>query len=142
MWHGTQSKENQYLEYSMLDSLKAVATSSSVPCNKCKRQLQLHLEFSFAFGATGGRCTVKDAFMPDKPSNWTDPKGQEVTYCPFLVITETSGNEMSAWLPYWHIVKGSGKKKDKYGQWAPFMDLTTFEELLKKAKAKGYFRSL
>ena len=126
----------------MLDSLKAVATSRSVPCSKCKRQLQLHLEFPFAFDATGGQCTVKDAFMLDDPPKWTDSKGQIVTYCPFLVITETSGNEMSAWLPYWHIVEGSEKKKDKYGQWAPLMDLTTFEELLKKAKAKGYLSSL
>ena len=72
-----------------------------------------------------------DAFLPDEPVTWSDKSGREVTFYPFLVITEGKG-ERVAWLPYWHVVRGKDVEQKKYGQWAPSMDLSTFEELVPK----------
>ncbi len=45
---------------------------------------------------------------------------------------------LSVWFPYWHVVGHLKKPKYKYGQWAPFMDMRLFGELLRQAEDKGY----
>jgi hypothetical protein len=61
--------------------------------------------------------------VPDEPVKWPDKSGREVTFYPFLVITEGKG-ERVAWLPYWHVVRGKGVQQKKYGQWARSTDLS------------------
>ena len=46
--------------------------------------MKLHLEFSFAFGASGGNVEVLKAFVPEKINIWHDPGGNRVEYYPFL----------------------------------------------------------
>jgi len=42
-------------------------------------------------------------------------------------------------MPYWHIVVDKDKNEFlKYGQWAPFMDLETYQSLIEQAKEAGY----
>jgi len=44
------------------------------------------------------------------------------------------GRTRAYWLPYWHVEAG----KEKYGQWAPFMNERSFKDLLLQARQKGY----
>lgn len=122
---------------SLFDSLLSVATGKTYPCPKCGGSCPLHLSFAFGLDATGGQCVVLDAFLPDEPVKWPGNAGREVVFYPFLVITDGEGGR-GVWLPYWHVVRGDGAESKKYGQWAPFMDLSTFDELVAKARAKGY----
>jgi len=127
----------KYWAASLFDSLLAVALGKLPACTKCATSAALHLSFAWGFDAGTFQSIVLDAFLPDEPVKWTDKSGREVTFYPFLVITEGKG-ERVAWLPYWHVVRGKGGEQKKYGQWAPCMDLGTFEELVAKARSKGY----
>jgi len=126
---------------SLFDSLLAVAVGKMPMCTKCATSVSLHLSFAWGLDAGTFECVVLDAFLPDEPVKWSDKRRREVTFYPFLVITERKG-ERVAWLPYWHVVRGKGKEQKKYGQWAPSMDLSTFEELVAKARSKGYLKSI
>lgn len=126
---------------SLFDSLLAVALHRPSTCTKCTTIMVLHLSFPWGLDAGTFQGIALDAFLPDKPVSWPDKSGREVTFYPFLVITEGNG-ERFAWLPYWHVVRGNGKEQKKYGQWAPSLDISTFEELVAKARSKGYLASL
>ena len=121
----------------LFDCLFEAAAGKSYPCAKCDGRYELHISFAYGLDATGGQCIVLDVFLPDDLVRWSDKSGREVTFYPFLVITGGNGGD-GAWLPYWHVVRGNGVERKKYGQWAPSMDLSTFEELVAKARAKGY----
>lgn len=43
---------------------------------------------AFGLDATGGDCAVIDAFLPDEPVSSRDSAGREVTFYPFLVVTD------------------------------------------------------
>lgn len=120
----------------LFDSLHAVSLGKLHTCDQCATNMVLHLSFAWGLDAGSFECVVLDAFLPDEPVKWSDKNGREVTFYPFLVITEGKGDRV-AWLPYWHVVRGEEEQK-KYGQWAPSMDLSTFQELVAKARAKGY----
>ena len=122
---------------SLFDSLHAVALGNLHTCAQCATNMLLHLSFAWGLDAGAFQCVVLDAFLPDEPGMWPDKTGRKVTFYPFLVITEGKNGRV-AWLPYWHVVRGKGQEQKKYGQWAPSMDLSTFEELVAKARAKGY----
>jgi hypothetical protein len=126
---------------SLFDSLLAVALGKLPTCTKCATSMALHLSFAWGLDAGTFQSIVLDAFLPDEPVRWSDKSGREVTFYPFLVITEGKG-ERVAWLPYWHVVRGKGGEQRKYGQWAPSMDLSTFEEVVTKARSKGYLGSI
>ncbi len=128
---------NKFSAGLLYDALHAVAIGEQPTCAKCATSMLLHLSFAWGLDAGAFRCIVRDAFMPDNPVRWFDKGKREVTFYPFLVIIE-SKNKRKAWLPYWHIVRGKRKPQKKYGQWAPCMDLSTFDELVAKAKSKGY----
>lgn len=124
---------------SLFDALEAISRSALTLCSQCNGQLQLELEFTYSFGASGTKCRVLDAFLPDVPPSWEAPDVRGVIYYPFLVITQPETGENEIWLPYWHVSTDKrGKEKKKYGQWAPSMDLSVFASLLKNARAKGY----
>lgn len=121
----------------LLDSLLAVANGAMPSCPTCQEPYCLHLTFALGLDATGRNCSVIDAFLPDEPDKWRDNADREVTFYPFLVITDGE-NGKGVWLPYWHVVLAFGNETKKYGQWAPFMDSLIFEELVNKARAKGH----
>jgi hypothetical protein len=72
---------------------------------------------------------VLASFHPHQPEEWPCD-GDTVTFYPFLVVTKREGHDQAVWLPYWHVVGDGEKVNRKYGQWAPFMKLELFEDLL------------
>ena len=121
----------------LFGALLAMAKGDIPQCPSCGVDTQLHLSFPYGLGAGHGQFVVIDAFLPDKPVAWQD-KGRDVTFYPFLVIKKDPDGGEKAWLPYWHVVREQGTQRAKYGQWAPSMELSTLEELIAKARAKGY----
>ena len=101
---------------SLFDSLFALATREGHACPKCGASCPLHLSFPFGLDVGRRQCVVLDAFLPDEPVKWPDDARREVTFYPFLVITDSEGGR-GAWLPYWHVVRGGGAERRKYGQW-------------------------
>ncbi len=130
---------------SLFNSLLAVALGKLPSCGNCSTSMKLHLSFEWGLDAGTFQSIVLDAFLPDKPAKWRDESGRKVTFYPFLVITQGKGKGSKggkvAWLPYWHVVRGKEGDQKKYGQWAPILDLSTFQDLVAKARSKGYFRS-
>ena len=99
--------------------------------------MHLHLTFDFALGATGKDTVAIASFLPKPPPQWQDGD-RDVIFYPFLVILERDGTERAAWLPYFHVVRSGKKTVRKYGQWAPFMSIGLFEDLLRQAHEAGY----
>ena len=132
----------------LLESSKQTPT-----CKICHKTAELHLKFGFGLEATSAEWRVLDVFVPSEPVQWNQREGKKVTFYPFLVVlgaTENGGRARAFWLPYWHIVEGGGTREvvrgagaediieRKYGQWAPFMDGFSFQDLVAKARQKGY----
>lgn len=44
----------------------------------------------------------------------------------------------TTWLPYWHTDGHGDRQRRMYGQWAPYMDLVVFADLLVQAHRRGY----
>ena len=122
---------------SLFDSLLGIARAKPRPCAHCATSTVLHLSSPFGLGAGTFQWVVVDAFVPDKPVKWSYRR-RRVTFYPFLVVIEREGERRHIWLPYRHVVRGKGKQQKKYGQWAPWMELSTFKELVAKARRKGY----
>jgi hypothetical protein len=95
----------------------------------------LHLSFDFALGVQDKNAEVLASFYPHQPEDW---RGGTVTFYPFLIVTKREGRDKAVWLPYWHVTQDGEKKTIKYGQWAPFMDMELFEDLLSQARSAGY----
>jgi hypothetical protein len=81
---------------------------------------------------------VLASFYPHQLERWCDSGGRKVTFYPFLIVTKREERDQAVWLPYWHVVRNGEKVNRKYGQWAPFMDMKLFEDLLSKARDAGY----
>jgi len=95
----------------------------------------LHLSFDFALGMQDKNAEVLASFYPHQPEDW---RGGTVTFYPFLIITKREGRDKAVWLPYWHVTQDGEKENLKYGQWAPFMDMEFFEDLLSQTRSAGY----
>ena len=95
----------------------------------------LHLSFDFALGVQDKNAEVLASFYPHQPEDW---RGGTVTFYPFLIVTKREGRDKAVWLPYWHVTQDGEKKTIKYGQWAPFMDMEFFEDLLSQTRSAGY----
>jgi len=124
----------------LFDSLRDVARARPRPCARCETSTALHLSSPWGLGAGTYQWVVLDVFVPDEPVKWSDKTRRRVTFYPFLVVIEREGGRRHVWLPYWHVVRGEGKEQKKYGQWAPWMELSTFKELVAKARRKGYLK--
>lgn len=130
---------------SLLDALTEVANNVVASCLTCGSKRQLKLAFPFAFGASGGACTVLDCFMPAQPDEWTGPEaGRVFSFRPFLVVLEHDTGERSAWWPYWHVDSTAYpyRERKKYGQWASIVSLKTTEDLLSQARKAGFFNGI
>jgi hypothetical protein len=123
----------------LLDLLLAQAQGDPHRCPRCGAEAKLRLKFEFGLGARDSECTVLASFIPQKLESWSQPDGTAITFYPFLVILQRHGRKLAAWLPYWHVIDGDGKRTRKYGQWAPFMDFELFADLLNQARQSGYF---
>ena len=124
---------------SMFDTLKKKAEGHFDMCPQCKKELQIHFEFSFGMEVGNYKYKLLDCFLPDKPHQWQTSKGS-VKWFPFLVVLEnTKNNEQTIWQPYWHLETAkNGSSRRKYGQWAQVVEKYLFEDMLNKAKSKGY----
>ena len=122
----------------LFDAVKAVADHSEPACRRCGAPTALHLSFDLALGVQDKNAEVLASYYPDRPEAWSDESsGRTVTFYPFLVVTEREGRDQAVWLPYWHVVQTGEKENLKYGQWAPFMDMELFEDLLAQAHDDG-----
>ena len=120
--------------------LDALLEFSKAPpkCADCGTQTDLKLQFELGLGLGETECTVLDVFTPKHPEKW-EYNGDTVRFYPFLVVLRENDGTPRVWLPYWHVVETKeGKKKKKYGQWAPFMRERYFKELLSQAREKGH----
>ncbi len=121
----------------LFGALKAVAEHSEPACRLCGASTALHLSFALALGVGDKDAEVLASFYPHPPEDWPD-SGRTVTFYPFLVVTQREGRDRAVWLPYWHVVRDGEKENLKYGQWAPFMDMKLFEDLLAQAHNAGF----
>ena len=123
----------------MFCALQGLSEQRVASCPDCHTNMQLHLAYAFALGVGKTDAVALASFLPKSPPKW-DNNGREVTFYPFLVIVKVSSGEELAWLPYFHIVKDPKKQTEvcRYGQWAPFMGLTLFEDVLGQARSAGY----
>lgn len=118
---------------SMYDALRDFSTSRKCPeCGAARRDLRLI--FDFGLNASHSDCTVLASFSHKKPQKWKDKDGSRVEFYPFLVILQRHGRQKAVWMPYWHLVHKKNRVIKKYGQWAPFMDMALYKNLLKQAK--------
>jgi hypothetical protein len=122
----------------LFDAVKAVADHSEPTCRRCGASTTLHLSFDFALCVEDKNAEVLASFYPQPPEDWPCEE-RTVTFYPFFVVTKRERRDQAVWLPYWHVV-GNGEKENrkKYGQWAPFMDMKLFRDLLSKARDHGY----
>lgn len=123
----------------LFDALLAISKGHRPMCDDCRTPYQLCMKFDFGLGAHHSDCVVSDSLVPTRLETWRDGVGNKVTFYPFLVVLRRLKRDMAIWLPYWHLVGGS-RRIMKYGQWAPFMDLHLFEDLLSQAREKGYLK--
>ena len=119
-------------------AVKAVADNSKPACRRCGGSTDLHLSFDFALGVQDNNAKVLGSFYPRPPEDWTDSSGRTVTFYPFLIVTKREERDQAVWLPYWHVVRDGEKVIRKYGQWALFMDMELFNDLLSKARNAGF----
>ena len=123
----------------LYDAVKAVAEDNKPACRRCGAETALHLSFDFALDVPHKNAEVLASFHPRPLEHWCDSGGRTVTFYPFLIVTKREGRDQAVWFPYWHVVRdGENKNVKKYGQWAPFMDIELFEDLLSQARDAGY----
>jgi hypothetical protein len=118
--------------------VKAVAQHSEPACRRCGASTALHLSFDFALDVPHKNAEVLASFYPHPPEDWRDSSGRTVTFYPFLIVTKREGRDQAVWLPYWHVIRDGEKENLKYGQWAPFMDMKLFKDLLSQARNAGF----
>jgi hypothetical protein len=122
----------------LFGAVKAVAERSKPACRRCGAETALHLTFDSALDVPHKKAEVLAGFHPRPPERWRDSSGRTVKFYPFLVVTKREGRDQAVWLPYWHVVRDGGKRTLKYGQWAPYMDMELFEDLLSQARNDSY----
>jgi hypothetical protein len=127
--------EEEPRKSTLFGAVKAVADHSEPACHRCGASTSLHLSFDFALGVQDKNAEVLANFYPHQPEDW---QGGTVTFYLFLIVTKREGRDKAVWLPYWHVTQDGEKKTIKYGQWAPFMDMELFEDLLSQARSAGY----
>lgn len=132
---------NESIDAGVLFEALTYIADQEKKCNKCGQIMSLQLAFDFGLGVGEVPYKVLGVFYPEdfESLNWENDDESNVTYWPLLiVISNTINNIKSYWLPYWHEVKyPNGKNNYKYGQWAPVIDIKTFNSLLHQARSKG-----
>lgn len=132
IWECESCKDKRHAG-SMFDALRDFSRSRKCPeCKAAHRELRLI--FDFGLNASHSNCTVLASFSHRTPQSWTDKDGSKVEFYPFLVILKRHGRQEAVWMPYWHLVHKKKRVIKKYGQWAPFMDMNLYKDLLKQAK--------
>jgi predicted RNA-binding Zn-ribbon protein involved in translation (DUF1610 family) len=121
----------------LFGAVKAVADHSEPACPRCGASTALQLSFDFALDVQHKDAKVLASFYPNRLEEWPC-EGRTVTFYPFLIVTKREGRDQAVWLPYWHVVRDGEKENLKYGQWAPFMDMELFEDLLSRARNAGF----
>jgi hypothetical protein len=121
----------------LFDAVKTVAEDNMPACRRCGASTDLHLSFDVALCVQDKKAKVLASFYPHRPEEWPC-EGRKVTFYPFLVVAKREGRDQALWFPYWHVVCDGEKVDLKYGQWAPFMDIELFEDLLSQARNAGY----
>lgn len=103
-------------------------------CPVCGGMRELHLTLDFQLGGGDGDFKVVSAHLPDKLESWLGEDEEEVTFYPFLVVLERSGdNKPFCWMPYWHVTG----KEARYGQHALCLDQIQLESLIGQLRGEA-----
>lgn len=117
----------------LFDTLYHFQEISRVDCPDCGGTRELHLSPDFQLGCGDEEFKIVSAFLPEKLDSWLGEEAQEVTFYPFLVIIERTGDARQfCWMPYWHVTG----KEARYGQHAMCVDRAQFESLITQAGEK------
>jgi hypothetical protein len=128
----------------MLGALTALVHAEIPNCEACDSPRDLHLWFELGLNRGKRECIALTAFLPEKTLRkpWREKDGSLVEFFPFMVVLNAIGGKKLGkyyWLPYWHVVTNRpGKRKEKYGQWAPFLGHELFESLVSQARRGGH----
>jgi len=114
----------------LFDTLFDFSRTNPQNCAVCGGERELHVALDFQLGMGDGDFKVVHALLPDKLESWLGEEEEEVTYYPFLVLLQATGeSKQFYWMPYWHVVG----KEARFGQHALCLDQTQFESLVAQA---------
>jgi hypothetical protein len=117
----------------LFDTLYHFQEMSRADCPDCEETRELHLSPDFQLGCGDEEFKIISALLPEKLDSWLGDEAQEVTFYPFLVIIERTGDgKQFCWMPYWHVTG----KEARYGQHAMCVDRAQFESLIAQAREK------
>ena len=124
----------RYLTHQKLfDTLYNFQRMNPEDCPECGGTRELHLSPDFQLGCGDEEFKIVSAFLPEKLDSWLGDEAQEVTFYPFLVVIERTGDaKQFCWMPYWHVTG----KEARYGQHAMCVDRAQFENLIAQAQEK------
>lgn len=134
---------NESIDAGILFEALTYIADEEKKCNKCGHIMSLQLTFDFGLGVGEVPYRVLGVFYPEEFEGleWKNDDNSDVIYWPILVVISDLLNrdKQSFWLPYWHEVKyPEGNSTYKYGQWAPVIDIKTFNSLLGQARKRGF----
>jgi len=117
----------------LFDTLYAFQKQEPEPCPDCGAARELHLTLDFQLGAGDSDFKVVSVSLPDKLESWLGQEEEEVTFYPFLIILQRTGDDTQfCWMPYWHVTG----KEARYGQHAVCLEHSQFESLIAQAREK------
>ena len=127
----------------MFQALKQLVKSQPRPCSSCGTLTELLLNFNFALGVQTRETASRAGYLPRHSLPTWQENDSNVTFYPFLIIVENKSEAWgeAAWLPYFHLIDGSKSKPViKYGQWAPYLGIELFSDLLAQAMNDGHLK--
>lgn len=117
----------------LFDTLYDFSKVAPENCTNCGGERELRLTLDFQLGAGDGDFKVVSALLPDRLESWLGEGEEEVTFYPFLVVLQRTGDRKQfCWMPYWHVTG----KEARYGQHAVCLEQSQFESLTKQVEEK------
>jgi DNA-directed RNA polymerase subunit RPC12/RpoP len=118
----------------LFDTLYEFQKTGPEACPVCGGMRELYLDLDFQLGCGDADFKVVSASLPDRLESWLGEEEEEVTFYPFLVVLERTGDHKQfCWMPYWHVTG----KEARYGQHAICVDQTQLESLITQAREKS-----
>ena len=123
----------------LFETLYELQKTHPEDCPACHAPRELHLNLDFQLGCGDGDFTVVSTFLPNKLDSWLGEEEEEVTFYPFLVVLERTGDRKQfCWMPYWHVTG----KEARYGQHAVCMDQAQLNSLMVQLRERSSERVL
>lgn len=129
----SQCQKKSPTHQKLFDALYEFSKAGASDCPHCGRPRDLRLTLDFQLGAGDADFKVVSALLPNKLDSWLGEGEEEVTFYPFLVVLQRSGDQKQfCWMPYWHVTG----KEARYGQHALCLEQRQFESLMDQVKER------